>query len=312
MRYITTLVHVGFALFLAACGGGHLSVDLPGGEQTLELGLPAGQAVQHRLPLRISGGIRPYESSIEGCPDWVTLIPDQRILAGTAPVADSGKIFFCTFRVTESDPGFRPARSVSYGLRLVVIAPTTSPLELTRTFEDRPGDELALRIGRFSRTTFQAASGGVAPYTYELVDCTLPAGLEFHSSTRVLSGTPDAEYRGPNCTYRVTDSSSASVSLSFVLVVEPLEAGDWRFRTRTEEPGGPCVLPGSGVIEVATLPRAHGGEGLESYSIPGAPYPLAPPNLLSFDPSTVVSNFFARNQKRPSGGRPTLRYLFGM
>ena len=75
------------------------------------------------------------------------------------------------------------------------------------------------------------ASGGVAPYTYELVDCELPDGLEFHPDTRILSGTPNEEYRGPNCTYRVTDSSAppdsspppASFSLSFVLVVEPLE-----------------------------------------------------------------------------------------
>ena len=38
----------------------------------------------------------------------MTLFPDQGILAGTGPAADSGKTFFCTFQVTESDPGFRP------------------------------------------------------------------------------------------------------------------------------------------------------------------------------------------------------------
>lgn len=407
MKCLTTLVQVCLALSLAACG--HLSADLPGGEQTLELEFPAGQAVQHRLPLRISGGIRPYESSIEDCPDWVTLIPDQRILAGTAPVADSGRTFFCTFRVTESDPGFRPARSVSRGLRLVVTAAATRPLalplpgkislrvgdfhsaalpaatggvqpyaysftcaggmlpsgmgfapetlmfagtpdtrfrdsctytvtdnsqpaasvsravevevaaaatrplELTRIFEEIPGDELTLKIGRRSRTRFQAATGGLAPYTYELTDCTLPDGLAFHPSTRVLSGTPDAEYRGPDCTYRVTDNSSppASVSESFVLVVEPLEASDWRFRTRTLDPGGPCVLPGIGPIEVATLPRAHGGEGSESYSIPGAPDPLAAPNLLSFDPDSRVLTF-ANPSPPPVLGTPnTFRYLVG-
>ena len=408
MKCIRTVVHVCFALSLAACGGGHLSVDLPGGEQTLELGFPAGQAFQHRLP-RISGGTPPYESSIEGCPGWVTLIPDQRILAGTAPMADSGKTFFCTFRVTESDPGFRPVRSVSYGLRLEVTAAATlpltlplpekislrvgtfysevlpaatggvqpyaysftcaggmlpsgmgfspetltfagtpdarfhdsctytateisqsagtvsravevevtasatPPLELTRIFEDGPGDELTLKIGRRSQTMFQVATGGVAPYTYELVDCTLPAGLEFHSSTRVLSGTPDAEYRGPNCTYRVTDSSSpsASVSLSFVLFVEPLEARDWRFRTRTVEPGGPCVLPNTGAIPVATFPRAHGGEGSERYSLPGAPHPPASGFLLSFDPATRVLTFDNPATQPVLGTPNTYRYLVG-
>ena len=305
----TAIFHFCMSLSLVGCGGGHLSVDLPEGKQTLDLYFPPEQAVEHRLP-SISGGIRPYESSIDGCPDWVTLFPDQGILAGTGPGVDSGKTFFCTFRVTESDPGFRPARSVSYGLRLMVSSPLAEPLKLTQIFEDTTlDDELTLKIGRRSQTIFQRASGGVAPYTYELVDCVLPAGLEFHSNTRVLSGTPNAEYRGPNCTYRVTDNSSASVSLSFVLVVEPLEARDWRFRTRTVAPGGPCVLPGSGPIEVATFPRAHGGEGSERYGLPGAPYPLASPNLLSFDPGNRVLTF-ANPSPPPVLGTPnTYRYL---
>ena len=257
--------------------------------------------------------MRPYESSIEDCPDWVTLFPDQGVLAGTAPVAESGNTFFCTFRVTESDPGFRPARSVSHGLRLVVTT-VTPPLELTQIFADRPDEELTLRTGRFSQTTFQEASGGVEPYTYEVVDCMLPAGLEFHPSTRVLSGTPDEEYRGPNCTYRVTDSSSPAVSISrsFVLVVAPLEANDWRFRTRTDEPGqGLCVVPGIRSIQVATLPRAHGGEGQEGYRVPGAPHPLASPNLLSFNPRNRVLTF-ANPSAPPVLGTPnTYRYLVG-
>ena len=306
----TAIFHFCMSLSLVGCGGG-LSVDLPEGKQTLDLYFPPEQAVEHRLP-RISGGTRPYESSIDGCPDWVTLFPDQGILAGTGPAVDSGKTFFCTFRVTESDPGFRPARSVSYGLRLMVSSPLAEPLKLTQIFEDTTlDDELTLKIGRRSQTIFQRASGGVAPYTYELVDCVLPAGLEFHSNTRVLSGTPNAEYRGPNCTYRVTDNSSASVSLSFVLVVEPLEKRDWRFRTRTVEPAGPCVFPGSGPIRVATFPRAHGGEGSERYELPGAPYPLASPNLLSFDPDNRVLTF-ANPSAPPVLGTPnTYRYLVG-
>lgn len=110
------------ALSLGACGDSHLSVSVPGGGtngETLRLSFPPGEAVEHRLPFRISGGIRPYESNIEGCPDWVTLFPDQGVLAGVAPVGEGGT-HFCTYRVTESDPGFRPARSVTYGLRLEV------------------------------------------------------------------------------------------------------------------------------------------------------------------------------------------------
>ena len=330
MKRLGIVIHVCLGLFLAACGGGHLSVDLPEGKQTLDLFFPSGQAVEHRLP-RISGGIPPYESSIDGCPDWVTLFPDQGILAGTGPAVDSGKTFFCTFQVTESDPGFRPARSVSYGLRLTVPAerPLRLPADVAGIFGERSGHvevldvvyegnrhkQLTFKIGRFGSVRFQAAPdenwGGVEPYTYELVDCMLPAGLEFHPNSRVLSGTPNAEYRGSTCTYRVTDGSSASDSRAFVLVVEPLEARAWRFRTRTVEPGGPCVLPSGEPVQVATFPRAHGGEGQETYELPGASHPPDPGFFLSFDPSNRVLTF-ANPSPPPVLGTPnTYRYLVG-
>ena len=508
MKYLGTIILACLALSLAACGGSELSVDLPGGEETLRLPFASGQAVEHRLPFRISGGIPPYESSIEGCPDWVTLFPDQAVLAGVAPVEDSGKIYHCTYRVTESDSGLRPARSVSYGLRLTVgpgttgplrlpspdmptltvgayhsealpvasggvppytysfdcaggqlppgmgfaaatrvfagtpdarfrdsctytvtdsaqptetfshavevqvtggpprlslaspdkqslvvgtfhdealpsasggVAPYTYtftcaggslppgmafaamtrrfagtptvrfrdsctytvtdsvqpaetlsravevevtggpvPLELTQVFETPSGNELPpLKIGRRSEITFQMASGGVAPYTYELVDCTLPDGIAFHPGTRVLSGTPNAEYRGPNCTYRVTDSSSppASVSRSFVLIVEPLEERrDWRFRTRTVEPGGPCALPGTGSVEVAILPRAHRRESATSeahYALSEVPHPPEANAILSFDRRSRVLTYGNPDPPPVLGTPDTYRYLVG-
>ena len=605
VKYVGTIVLVCLALSLAACGGSHLSVDLAGGGETLRLDFRPRQAVEHRLPLRISGGIPPYESSIEGCPDWVTLLPDQGVLAGMAPADAAGRTFFCTYRVTESDPGFRPQRSVTYGLRIIVgprdtlslppspgrhlmigtfhdrdfpeasggvapytyaftcaggslppgmgfapatrrlagtptarfhdsctytvtdsaqpaetvsravevevtgrpvrlsllpspgkqglvvgtfhdrdfpaasggvepytyaftcvggslppgmgfapatrrfagtptarfrdsctytvtdsaqpvetvsravevevrgrpvrlsllpspgkqslvvgtfhdkdfpaasggVAPYTyaftcaggslppgtgfaprtrrfagtptarfhdsctytvtdsaqpvetvsravevevtggaEPLELTQVFETVPGDELVLKIGRRSQTIFRMASGGVAPYTYELVDCELPEGLEFHADTRVLSGTPNAEYRGPNCTYRVTDSSAppgsspppVSVSLSFVLVVEPLEERDWRFRTRTvDESGGPCVLPDGRSYGVATLPAAHAGEGLARYALPGAPHPPRSGFNLSFNPSNRALTYTNPSPPPVLSTPNTYRYLVG-
>ncbi|MCE2482023.1 MAG: hypothetical protein J4F33_03885, partial [Alphaproteobacteria bacterium] len=86
MKFIAALIQVCTVLSLAACAGSQLSVDLPEGQgKALELYFPPGRAVEHRLPFRISGGIPPYESSIEGCPEWLTLSPDQGILAGSAP-----------------------------------------------------------------------------------------------------------------------------------------------------------------------------------------------------------------------------------
>ena len=242
MKFVATVAQVCLALSLLACGGGHLSVDLPGEGNTLSLDFPPGQAVERLLPFRVSGGIPPYESSIEGCPDWVTLFPDQGILAGMAPAEDRGKTHFCTYRVTESDPGFRPQRSVTYGLRLAV-GPLPNRLALPASVV--PGNVLRLRVGERARVTFRVATGGVEPYTYEL-QCpnpppigpnpasSLPLGLGFGPQTRVLSGTPVEAFRGPDCTYSVTDSATppATLARSVALIIDP-DRAKWRFTQRS-------------------------------------------------------------------------------
>ena len=276
-----------------------------------KISLRAGTFYSAAFPAA-TGGVQPYVYSFTCAggmlPSGMGFAPETVTFAGTpdTPFRDS-----CTYTVTDSS---RPAATVSRAVEVEVTATATQPLTLTQIFvEEIPGDELMLRIGRRSQTKFQAASGGVARYTYELADCMLAAGLEFHSSTRVLSGTPTAEYRGPNCTYRVTDSSSppVSISRSFALIVEPLETGGgWRFRTRTVDPGqGLCVLPGSRPIGVATMPRAHRRRDLDdlgTYEMPGT---SEPGSLLSFDSNTRVLTF-TNPATSPLLGTPnTYRYL---
>ena len=214
VKYVGTIVLVCLALSLAACGGSHLSVDLAGGGETLRLDFRPRQAVEHRLPLRISGGIPPYESSIEGCPDWVTLLPDQGVLAGMAPADAAGRTFFCTYRVTESDPGFRPQRSVTYGLRIIV-----GPRD-TLSLLPSPGKQ-SLLVGTFLDEEFPEASGGVAPYTYAFTCAggSLPPGVGFAPATRRLAGTPTARFHD-SCTYSVTDSAQPAATVSRAVEVE--------------------------------------------------------------------------------------------
>ena len=260
-----------------------------------------------------TGGVGPYTYDFTCAggmlPPGVGFAPATRVLAGTADAVFRDA---CTYAVTDSS---QPVETVSKAVEVTSAAGRA--LALTQVFDDAElDDELVLKIGRRSQTVFQTASGGVPPYTYELVDCTLPTGLEFHSGTRVLSGTPNAEYRGPNCTYRVTDDSSppTSVSLSFVLIVEPLEKTDWRFRTRTVEPEhGLCATPGSGWIGVATLPAAHAGEGAENeeYALPGVPDSPTAPFLLSFDPDNRVLTYTNPNAPPVLGAANTYRYLVG-
>ncbi len=330
----------------AACGGGGLSIERPVGEveeipatELLELEFVAGQPREYQLPFSIPGFFRPYETGMEDCPEWVSLHQNQGILAGMAPDGDRGKGFLCTYTVTEADPGFRPQRSMTYGLHLVVEVtggagslslPTPDPIELTvgtyfgkqlaeatdgvrpytydftcaggplpsgmgfaratgvfagtpdTNFRDSctytvtdsaqppatrsravevevtggagslslpnhvvPGNVLRLRVGERARITFKEASGGARPYTYELrcpdpapgtfpAPSLLPPGLGFGPQTRVLSGTPEAAYRGPDCTYRVIDSSSPpeSATRSVALIIDPNRA-KWRFNERS-------------------------------------------------------------------------------
>ena len=251
MKKIKTVIHLCFALSLAACGGGggSLSIDHPEGGTTLQLNFPLGQAVEHRLPFRIAGGIPPYDLKIDRCPVWVTLFPDQRILVGTAPAQDQGKTFFCTFLVTESDPGVRPARSVSYGLSLTVGS--VSPLILSLP----PGSaRLSLTIGIFHSGALPAASGGVQPYTYSFACAggALPFGMAFAPATRVFVGTPGDEFRD-SCTYTVTDSSQPAATVSVAVEVEVEVTGAATQPLTLPE----SIVPGDPVNRVTLNVRQH-------------------------------------------------------
>ena len=239
-----------------------------------ELVFPPGQAVERKLPSG-SGGIPPYEYSIEGCPDWVTLFPDQRILAGTAPVTSIGQTFFCTYHVTESDPGFRPQRSVTHGLRIRVPTVNVSDLALPLP------DKVKISVGTFRDVLLQPATGGVQPYTYSFT-CgggALPSGVSFTPATRRLAGTPETLFRD-SCTYSVTDSSAVAATAS-----QPVEV----------EVAGPVTgtlmlpLPDKVNLSVGTfddelLPAATGGVQPYTYSLTCAGGAL--PSGMSFAPAT--------------------------
>ena len=274
MKRLKTALYACPVLALAACGGGgHLSVENPGGGQTLDLEFPPGQAVEHRLPLRISGGIPPYESSLlrdegedDNCPGWVTLFPDQRILAGTAPAADAGGTFFCIYRIAESDPGFRAARSVDYGLRLRV---GTSGSDLSLPHPGRFG----LSVGNFHSAPLPAATGGVRPYVYTFtcVGGGLPPGMGFGPQTQTFSGTPEASFRD-SCTYSVTDSSVLATTVSQAVEVEV--AGPSIEPLELDDPGKLDLSVGS--FHGAPLPAATGGVEPYAYSFTCASGMLPP------------------------------------
>ena len=280
MKPIKSLLHLCLALSLAACGGGDLSIDVDGesGIRTIELRFVPGRLVEHPLPFSISGGLPPYESRIEDCPDWVTLFPDQGILAGTAPAGDHGRTFVCTYVVEDASTSF--PQSTSFLLRLAVESP--SPLVLA------PDIDQTFGIGVYHSVTLPPASGGVAPYAYSLT-CAgggLPPGMGFAAATRVLAGTPEAVFRD-SCTYMVMDSSEPVATASQPIDIEvttrppglPEEA--WQFRTRSVAQSEHGLERTGNRERFAVLPHAIGGtEGTDRYEL----LDLQPP--LEFFPAT--------------------------
>ena len=316
MRRFRSAIPACLVLALAACGGeGDLSIELPGEREDTETGealtldFPAGQAVEHRLPFRVSGGVAPYESAIDGCPDWVTLFADQGVLAGSAPASERGRTFFCAYRVSDSG-GLLEPRTVSWGLRLAVGSPAALDLPSVTV--------PALMIGVYRSVPFPAATGGVAPntdsYTYSFTCAggALPSGMGFAPATRRFAGTPDATFQD-SCTYTVTDSAqpAASVSRAVEVKVDPLERGSWRFRTRTVAPGGPCTLPNSEPeTRVAILPHAQGGEaGDDVYRLIDFPEPND--HFLRFDSDTRQLTYIHQSAVPILGTPNTYRYLVG-
>ena len=245
--------------------------------------------------------------------------PETRVFAGTpdARFRDS-----CTYTATDSS---EPAATVSSAVEVEVsgrtggislpenpeefVVTSSSSDIVSLTSEQRT--RLTLTLGKRFSVTFAPAKEGVEPYTYELLGCELPDGLRFSPDAQTLTGTPLEAYRGPDCTYRVTDSAlpPASVSRDFELIVEPLDLGTWRFRTRTVEPGGPCVLPNPGTrTDVAILPHAHGGEvGQDVYELLDRPH--IP--FLEFDRPTRRLTYIHPPAVPILGTPNTYRYLVG-
>ena len=115
-------------------------------------------------------------------------------------------------------------------------------------------------VGTPVNLTLPSATGGTVPYTYTL--SSIPAGLQFDTATRVLSGTPTTAGT-TTATYTATDAANVSASLTFTITV------------RDKPTFNPSVIADQtftvGTSVSLTLPIATGGTAPYTYTL--APLP---------------------------------------
>ena len=135
-----------------------------------------------------------------------------------------------------------------------------------------------------SSVTLPAATGGNGALSYS-ISPSLPMGLSFNTSTRVLSGTPTGTSASATYTYKVSDADNITTNdestLTFTIAVDatntrPAFANNASIANQS-------LTQGTAMDDDVTLPAATGGNGALSYSIS----PSLPTGL-SFNASTRV------------------------
>ena len=111
--------------------------------------------------------------------------------------------------------------------------------------------------------TLPAATNGVAPRTYSLAG-TLPTGVSYNTSTRVLSGTPSAVTSAATYTYKIEGANSLYSKEEFTIAVAA--DTDPQFPTSTYVPDQVWVQNATASV---TLPQAINGNAPLTYSLVG-------------------------------------------
>ena len=253
-----------------------------------------------------TGGVRPYTYAFTctgGLPSGVGFASRTRRLAGVADQQVFDKP--CTYMVTDS------AQSPATVSRTIQVTVESFALPATP-------EEIRFVIGDFGSFTLPAATGGVAPYTYSYsftcVRGRLPSGVSFSPATRVLAGVSDAVFRD-SCKYTVTDRAqpAETVSRNIAVVVEPLDRGRWRFRTRTVARSDHSVDSRAEESKVVVLPHAlpetGSAEDCVTYALPGISEPASPSSSpLRFHPVSRQLSYIHPDTNPTFDAPTTFRY----
>ena len=228
-----------------------------------------GQAVRLQLPTP-TGGTRPYSYTLTPqLPIGLFFDPvgDAYGLIGGSPVLPMPKTRF-TYTATDAT-----RTSASLNFTIEVRARGTP----TITFNPPTIADQTFTVGRAVSLNLPVATGGTAPYTYNLSG-TLPIGLRFDPLDRWIGGTPILPMPETRFTYTATDATRTSASLNFTIEVLE-EIGD-----------NPLDVNGDGevtVIDLAIVALFYGTQVPAGTSLPADVNSDGTVNLLDL---TAVAN----------------------
>ncbi len=217
------------------------------------------------LPVAQSGNTPLTYSITPRLPDGLSFNRNTRTISGTPTTAMSQATYTYTATDVDDDPA-----ELTFD---ITISADTDP-----TFGSEMIDNKVYVNGITAvMETLPEATGGNAPLTYSL-SSGLPAGLDFDTTTRVLSGTPNVV--DPSVlpvtvthTYTVEDANGDTDNLTFSITTEADSDPDFSSVTIPDR-----VYTGRSI----TLPEATGGNPPVMYSITTLPAGLR------FDPATRV------------------------
>jgi hypothetical protein len=206
-------LRIGLALLmslLAGCSGGGSGSPQPNPLSITTTDLPGGEVNSaYSVTLAAAGGLSPYSWTLASgtLPAGLTLDGSNGQITGKPAVP--GGVSKLTFEVSDSS---QPAQHATANLSLSVA----TPLDVTT-------QSLPSAVEGNAYNVDLAAAGGTAPYTWTLLNGTLPAGLAFNSITGVISGIPSASTSPTTLTLRITDSGDPvqTTTLTLTLSVAP-------------------------------------------------------------------------------------------
>ena len=195
------------------------------------------------LPIA-SGGNSPLTYSVVGSlPTGMSFNASTRVLSGTPSATQSAATYTYKVRDTDGDED-----TDEFTIAVTNSTPTLSSVADQSWLKDI---EVSL--------TLPAATGGDTPLTYSLGG-SLPTGMSFNTSSRVLSGTPSATQSAATYTFKVRDKNGDEDTEKFTIAVT----------NSTPTLSSVADQTWAQNIEVSlTLPAATGGDTPLTYSLGG-------------------------------------------